>query len=59
MLDIGCGIGGNAFQISKEYGAHAMGVDLSSNMVTMACERASLKKDTRVCSQHGVFPNVF
>jgi len=48
VLDIGCGIGGNAFQIAKEYGAHVMGVDLSSNMVTMACERACLKKDTRV-----------
>jgi len=48
VLDIGCGIGGNAFQISKEYGAHVMGVDLSSNMVTTACERACLKKDTRV-----------
>jgi phosphoethanolamine N-methyltransferase len=48
VLDIGCGIGGNAFQIAKEYGAHVMGVDLSSNMVTMACERASLRKDTRV-----------
>jgi len=48
VLDIGAGIGGNAFQIAKDYGAHVMGVDLSSNMVTIACERASLRKDTRV-----------
>lgn len=65
VLDIGCGIGGNAFQIAKEYGAHVMGVDLSSNMVTMACERACLRKDTRVrfliadITQFDFEPNTF
>jgi len=48
VLDIGCGIGGNSFQIAREYGAHVMGVDLSSNMVTIACDRACLRRDTRV-----------
>uniref|UniRef100_A0A915JBH6 phosphoethanolamine N-methyltransferase n=1 Tax=Romanomermis culicivorax TaxID=13658 RepID=A0A915JBH6_ROMCU len=47
-MDIGCGIGGNAFQIAKEYGSNVVGVDLSSNMVTVACDRACLRRDTRV-----------
>lgn len=48
VLDIGCGIGGNAFQIAKEYGSHVIGVDLSSNMITVACDRSCLRRDTRV-----------
>lgn len=68
VLDVGSGIGGNAFQMAQvsrvirfgffllhaychwfqEFGAHVVGVDLSSNMVSIASERANTLKDPRV-----------
>lgn len=33
VLDIGCGIGGCAFQIAMDYGASVDGVDISHNMI--------------------------
>jgi len=36
VLDVGCGIGGSGFYIARNYGATVHGVDLSSNMISMA-----------------------
>lgn len=41
MLDIGCGIGGSAFYLARQYGADVHGVDLSTNMVSIANENRS------------------
>uniref|UniRef100_A0A6U9RMU1 phosphoethanolamine N-methyltransferase n=1 Tax=Picocystis salinarum TaxID=88271 RepID=A0A6U9RMU1_9CHLO len=40
VLDVGCGIGGGDFYMAKEFGVSVHGLDLSSNMVTIALERA-------------------
>ncbi|XP_078392432.1 LOW QUALITY PROTEIN: phosphoethanolamine methyltransferase, partial [Cetorhinus maximus] len=40
VLDVGCGIGGGDFYMAKNYGVEVLGVDLSSNMVEIAMERA-------------------
>jgi len=39
VLDVGCGIGGSAFYMAKHFGVSVHGVDLSSNMITIALER--------------------
>merc|ERR1739838_416687 len=39
VLDVGCGIGGSAFLMKREYGAKVLGFDLSKNMVDIAQER--------------------
>ena len=39
VLDVGCGIGGGAFYMAKQYGARVHGLDLSSNMLALAEER--------------------
>jgi len=36
VLDVGCGIGGSAFYMAETYGALVTGVDLSTNMVSIA-----------------------
>lgn len=36
VLDIGCGIGGSAFHLARQYGVDVYGVDLSTNMVQIA-----------------------
>ncbi len=36
VLDVGCGIGGSAFHIARTYGSRVHGVDLSSNMISIA-----------------------
>ena len=41
VLDIGCGIGGSAFLMKREYGAHVRGIDLSNNMIDIANERTT------------------
>uniref|UniRef100_A0A914URA3 phosphoethanolamine N-methyltransferase n=1 Tax=Plectus sambesii TaxID=2011161 RepID=A0A914URA3_9BILA len=48
MLDVGAGIGGNAHQVATEYGGCVTGVDLSSNMLAIALDRAHDAKDTRI-----------
>ncbi|XP_041038019.1 phosphoethanolamine methyltransferase, partial [Carcharodon carcharias] len=40
VLDVGCGIGGGDFYMAKNYGVEVLGMDLSSNMVEIAMERA-------------------
>ncbi|XP_039257506.2 uncharacterized protein LOC120334118 [Styela clava] len=39
VLDVGCGIGGSAFHMGREFGAEVIGIDLSSNMIGIAIER--------------------
>lgn len=40
VLDVGCGIGGSAFYMVKEFGVKVVGIDLSSNMINIGIERA-------------------
>ncbi|MDH3379510.1 MAG: methyltransferase domain-containing protein [Gammaproteobacteria bacterium] len=39
VLDIGCGFGGSALLMAREYGARVHGIDLSANMVATAVRR--------------------
>jgi len=48
VLDVGCGIGGGAFYMAKMYDAHVTGIDLSSNMISIAFDKAAKINDTRV-----------
>lgn len=41
VLDVGCGIGGGDFYMAKNFGVEVLGMDLSANMVEIACERAA------------------
>lgn len=36
VLDVGCGLGGSAFLMAREYGARVHGIDLSANMIALA-----------------------
>ncbi|XP_066574847.1 phosphoethanolamine methyltransferase isoform X2 [Amia ocellicauda] len=40
VLDVGCGIGGGDFYMARKFGVEVLGMDLSSNMVEIAMERA-------------------
>ncbi|OCT84155.1 phosphomethylethanolamine N-methyltransferase isoform X2 [Xenopus laevis] len=44
VIDVGCGIGGGDFYMAKTYGVEVLGMDLSSNMVEIAMERAITEK---------------
>uniref|UniRef100_A0A8C1GP30 phosphoethanolamine N-methyltransferase n=1 Tax=Cyprinus carpio TaxID=7962 RepID=A0A8C1GP30_CYPCA len=44
VLDVGCGIGGGDFYMAKTFGVEVLGMDLSSNMVEIAIERAVKEK---------------
>ncbi|KAA0709759.1 hypothetical protein E1301_Tti018026 [Triplophysa tibetana] len=44
VLDVGCGIGGGDFHMAKTFGVEVLGMDLSSNMVEIAMERADAEK---------------
>lgn len=48
VLDVGSGIGGGDFYMAKEYDVLVTGIDLSSNMVSIALERANRFQDIRV-----------
>lgn len=39
VLDVGCGIGGSAFYMAKEYKVNVLGIDLSDNMLDIAKQR--------------------
>nr|BAX38993.1 phosphoethanolamine-N-methyltransferase [Chlamydomonas applanata] len=43
VLDVGCGTGGSAYDISETYGVHVHGLDLSVNCLLAALERASTR----------------
>nr|CAG4636459.1 EOG090X0C0Q [Eubosmina coregoni] len=48
VLDVGCGIGGSAFFMAAEYDVQVRGVDLSTNMITLALEnQAKLDEPTK------------
>ena len=54
VLDVGCGLGGAAFLMAREYGARVLGIDLSRNMVTEAQRRlAAYQLEDRVTIEHG------
>ncbi len=36
VLDVGCGIGGSAFFMAKNFGVDVYGMDLSTNMIEIA-----------------------
>jgi len=38
VLDVGCGIGGSAFHMAGTYGVDVRGLDLSTNMISIALE---------------------
>ncbi|CAD6237280.1 unnamed protein product [Miscanthus lutarioriparius] len=44
VLDVGCGIGGGDFYMAEKYGTHAVGIDLSINMILFALERSIGRK---------------
>ncbi|KAL4613037.1 phosphoethanolamine N-methyltransferase 3-like [Arapaima gigas] len=44
VLDVGCGIGGGDFYMARKHDVEVLGMDLSSNMVEIAMERA-IKED--------------
>lgn len=39
VLDVGCGIGGSAFYMARDFGVKVLGIDLSSNMINLALQR--------------------
>jgi phosphoethanolamine N-methyltransferase len=45
VLDVGCGIGGGDFLMAELYGVEVNGLDLSSNMVSIAWERQLANKE--------------
>ncbi|MFZ0487509.1 MAG: methyltransferase domain-containing protein [Arenicellales bacterium] len=54
VLDAGCGLGGSAFLMAREFGARVDAVDLSHNMITMAqSRRDELGLNDLVRLEHG------
>ena len=54
VLDIGCGVGGCAFQMARDYGVTVDGIDISRNMIEIGRERcAEAGLDNRVRLRHG------
>jgi len=45
ILDVGCGIGGSAFHMAREYGVKVHGVDLSTNMISIAVKYQAEMED--------------
>ena len=48
VLEIGSGLGGNAFYFAQEYEATVLGLDISQEMVDITTERKKIKKLLRV-----------
>jgi len=44
VLDVGCGIGGSAFYMYKNFGVDVLAVDLSTNMINIGKQRAMEEK---------------
>ena len=44
VLDIGCGTGGSAFYMARNYGVDVYGFDLSTNMIGIAQDYRSGRK---------------
>jgi ubiquinone/menaquinone biosynthesis C-methylase UbiE len=46
VLDVGCGLGDDAFELARLVGSggRVVGVDVSENMITTACDRAAVQK---------------
>ena len=42
VLDVGCGVGGSAFLMAKDYGVQVDGIDLSKNMLERARRKRSV-----------------
>lgn len=42
VLDVGCGLGGNAFTMAREFDLLVDGIDLSKNMLAMAAQKLSI-----------------
>ena len=54
VLDIGCGLGGSAFVMAREFGLLADGIDLSKNMIDLAlCKLAGYGLEDRVSLDRG------
>ena len=50
VLDVGCGLGGAAFLMAQEYGAHVHGIDIEPAMLAIArerCAEAGLEESVR------------
>src|SRR5690349_12865995 len=50
VLDVGSGIGGAAFHLARRYGARVTGIDLATEMVALAQERADDARDRHAVS---------
>ncbi|CDJ43178.1 hypothetical protein, conserved [Eimeria tenella] len=46
-IDVGCGIGGSTAALADKFNANVLGVDLSSNMISIAKERYSSRPDLK------------
>lgn len=46
-VDVGCGIGGSTAALADKFNANVLGVDLSSNMISIAKERYSSRPDLK------------
>jgi len=56
ILDIGCGLGGPAFEMARSYGAKVVGIDLEAQLIERANSDAARAKLDEQCSFHHVKP---
>jgi ubiquinone/menaquinone biosynthesis C-methylase UbiE len=56
VLDIGCGIGGPAFEIAKTYGANVVGIDLEAPLIEQAIKAADDEGLSERCGFKTVTP---
>ncbi|XP_063951468.1 uncharacterized protein LOC129268806 isoform X1 [Lytechinus pictus] len=53
VLDVGCGIGGGDFYMADKYNVNVDGIDLSSNMIEVAMDRAQGQNQPKVIFEIG------